>query len=237
MSKVKTMSAEEVNQVMGGEIVQKPACSTALATTRQGFEDIQPGDISIPRLKLLQAMSPEITDGMEGVKVGDILITTTKQKIGGNGSKLRIVPIMSWKEWIRWEGVGANATILWRSRDPMDERVVTEGKWHGDEAPLAQETRHFLVMVPHFDLPAVISFSKTKFPVGRQLYTAAYASGGAMFDFAYGLDSKKVDGPSGPYANYTWAHAGKATDEERATAGAWIEQFKSIKDQVGADQD
>ena len=233
---VEKMSAEEVNKTMGGQIVKAQAAPLAMAG-RQGFEDqaAEAGDLAIPRVKLLQSLSPEVTDGSLGVKPGDILLTTSQEKVGGADKALRVVPICTWKLWQEWEGTGANAKLLWQSRNPQDARVIAKSRWGANgEKPEAQESRNFLVLIHGSALPAVLTFSKTNFQIGRALYTAMFSKGGNMFDHAYEIGSKKVEGPKGTYHVFTWKNAGVASEDEQVVAAEFFTQFSGIKDMVHA---
>ena len=54
--------------------------------SRRGFEDTTQDDVTIPRLAIAQALSPQVTDGdprrIEGLKPGDLFNSVTQQNYG-----------------------------------------------------------------------------------------------------------------------------------------------------------
>lgn len=64
-----------------------------------GTEDMGSDDLTVPRLKLAQALSPEVQDG--DLKAGNIFLSLTGQRLDNEGV-LRIVPIAYTKEYILW---------------------------------------------------------------------------------------------------------------------------------------
>jgi len=175
---------------------------------------------------------------LEGVKPGDLVLTTSQEKVGGGASMLRVVPICTWKLWQEWEGTGSNAKLLWQSRNPQDARVIAKSRWgENGEKPEAQESRNFLVLLHGSALPAVLTFAKTNFGAGKAIYTAMFSKGGNMFDHAYEIGSKKVEGPKGTYHVFTWKNAGPATEDEKVVAADFYTQFSGIKDMVHGGQE
>lgn len=73
-----------------------------------GTENLDTNDLEIPRLILLQSLSPQVTEGDE--KAGSFFHTILEESLVGKNEPLRIVPLyaeiryMLWKP--RWEGGG-----------------------------------------------------------------------------------------------------------------------------------
>ena len=68
-----------------------------------GLEETKPEDLLIPRLKIIQALSPETkrtnSSHMEGVKEGDLV----DSQMGVNyGEQVEFLPVLFRKEWIEW---------------------------------------------------------------------------------------------------------------------------------------
>lgn len=66
-----------------------------------GAEDIDADDITIPRVKIGQGLSPEVVDGR--VNIGDLYLNVTGQRLAEAGTDLRIVIIARTKEFILWQ--------------------------------------------------------------------------------------------------------------------------------------
>jgi len=69
-----------VKKTESTEVVVKQ--DTALASSQNGgILDAPSDELIIPRAKLLQALSPEIVEGMEGLKPGMIISNLTKEAL------------------------------------------------------------------------------------------------------------------------------------------------------------
>lgn len=71
-----------------------------------GFEDVDQSDLGFPFLAIMQKGSPEIDEDndkyVEGLKVGDIILTTTKKKYGDKNNPATVVPIGYKKAFVEW---------------------------------------------------------------------------------------------------------------------------------------
>lgn len=77
-----------------------------------GTEGISNDDVSIPRIKLAQALTPEVQDG--AVSAGDLFLNVTGEVLATAGKPLRFIPVATGKEYILWspergEGILARA--------------------------------------------------------------------------------------------------------------------------------
>lgn len=81
--------------------------------TKVKFGNTDSSDIIIPRVKLLQSVSPEV-DEYETAKNGDFWHTLAEQSLG---KELKIVPIILKKEIVLWAPRGDDRGILARSSD------------------------------------------------------------------------------------------------------------------------
>lgn len=78
------------------------------------FGNTDSSDIIIPRVKLLQSVSPELTDYDGVAKNGDFWHTLAEQSLG---KELKIIPIILKKEIVLWAPRGDDRGILARSSD------------------------------------------------------------------------------------------------------------------------
>ena len=79
----------------------------------QGVEMIGQGDIEIPRIKLMQGLSPEL-EQYNGLKAGDFFHTLTEKNLG---NEVRIIPVYIDKRFILWNPREAGGGILARADD------------------------------------------------------------------------------------------------------------------------
>lgn len=84
-------------------------------TTKVG--NIDSTDLIIPRVKLLQAISPEVEAELEGAKAGVFWHTIAGQSMG---NKLRAVPIILRKSYVLWAPRGDDRGILARANDGLN---------------------------------------------------------------------------------------------------------------------
>jgi len=112
---------------MSQEIVKTQEGSLMQADKEQrGFESgVDQQDLIIPRAKLIQALSPEMQDGLPGIKIGAIINSLTKEPLPEE-----FIPIFSFKNYIRFNPRSKDdpnfdsdfepGAIIWRSADPSD---------------------------------------------------------------------------------------------------------------------
>lgn len=74
-------------------------------------------DLIIPRVKLLQAISPEVEEELEGAKAGNFWHTIAAQSLG---NKLRAIPIIIRKSYVLWSPRGDERGILARANDGLN---------------------------------------------------------------------------------------------------------------------
>ena len=131
-------------------IVKQEAAPLAKHTGAQrGFEaGVDQEDLIIPRAKLIQALSPEMSDKnlrkqFPDIQPGAIINSLTREPLGDE-----FVPIFMFKNYIRFNPRSKDdpncddnhepGAIIWRSNDPLDPKVQAETKF-GDngEKPAA----------------------------------------------------------------------------------------------------
>ncbi len=80
-----------------------------------GSENIETEDVTIPRIKLAQSMTPEVQQGK--IALGSLFLNVTGEVLAGPGEPLPFVPVAQAKEFILWQdrqfdggGIFARAT-------------------------------------------------------------------------------------------------------------------------------
>lgn len=220
---------------------------TQLAMTtgeRLGFEEATDReDLIIPRAKLLQALSPEVCDEPENFRVGSIINSITKE-----GLPQEFIPIFKFTNWIRFnprkatddgfDAMYAPGAIIWRTSNPLDPRVLSEGKFGPNgEHPIATKFLNFFSYFPGHEMPIVVSFSKTSFTAGKTLLSLTHFSGGDMFSRKYRLSAKKTENDIGTFYVLEVVPAGKPTEEEYATARGLHASFGAKSKDIKIDEE
>ena len=215
---------------MSKQLAKKEKNEIAKSEKPRGFEEpTNQEDLILPRVKLLQALSPEVQD--EGMKQGTIINGLTKQPVSEH-----FVPIYKRTNWVRFNSRNTKdpsfdsnyepGAFIWSSSDPNDARVVTEGSFGPNgERPLATKFITFLCLFEGDDSPVLLSFSNTSLRAGRQLLSMASFGGGDMFSKKYKLASYKEVKNNNQYYVLKVTAAGKATDEEYKKASEMWEKF------------
>lgn len=88
-----------------------------------GQDQIAHSDVAIPRMKLAQAMSPEVKDD-KLFNEGDIFHSITKEILCPAGQVIRVVPVAYNKEYILWRDRKTGGGILARA-----SRVLFDGRF------------------------------------------------------------------------------------------------------------
>ncbi len=189
---------------------------------QRGFEaGVDKEDLIIPRAKLIQALSPEMTEGLDGVRVGSIINSLTKEIL-----PQEFIPIFVFKNFIRFNPRSKDdpnfnpafeqGAVIWKSSDSEDPRVVEEAKFGEDgEKPLATTFLNFFSFFSGCPMPVVVSFSKTSYKAGKQLLSLAKFSSGDMFSRKYRLSSQVETNHIASYAVLKVAATGAASPEDQ----------------------
>lgn len=210
----------------------KAVASSAPEAIGRGFEEpTDQRDILIPRCKLLQAVSMEVQDGLEGCRPGILVNSLTKEVLSDV-----FIPIFKFSEYMKFnprkesdEGYDPayeKGALIWRTTDPNDPRVA-ECEFGADGSkPTAMKLMNFLAYFPGTEMPVVISFNKSSYGAGRKLISLCQFQGGDMFSRKYRLlvKQKEVDGTK--FFVLDVANMGKANKEEFSIAETWFSSFR-----------
>jgi hypothetical protein len=182
--------------------------SDALATTTEldalygdaggeGLENVNRDDIVLPRLAIMQTVSPQVADGTS--RPGHIVNTVTGEDYG---STLRFFALISYTSRVQWASRQLNSEIECQSRDgihgSMTDARHNHGKcagcplaeWTDDQAPLCTEFRNLLLLPFAADADATTAVTNP----APAVYSAKRASLSAVRKFlgAAQLLRKKV---------------------------------------------
>ena len=160
--------SQEIAKVQSGALMQAEG-------VQRGFEGgVDREDLIIPRAKLIQALSPELTEGLEGIKVGSVINSLTKEVL-----PQEFIPIFTFKNYIRFNPRSKDdpnfdsefdpGAVIWKSTDPLDPKVKAEAKFGPNgEKPVATTFINFFSYFPGVPMPIIVSFSKTSYKAGQR---------------------------------------------------------------------
>ena len=206
-----------------------------------GLGGLGVGDIEIPRLKLLQAQSPEFTE-FNNAKPGEFWHSLIDDRIG---SIVRICPIYIDKRYILWRPREAGGGILARADDgkhwtPADTEFAVElksgheVKWRtagtvaasglnkrgsynpSDPNSPPAATRMYLIVCSFPDRqdlpPAVVILQRAAIKVATKLIGKLKVLRAPSFGVVLEMASFKDKSPSGEFYNYAFEIAGPVQD-------------------------
>jgi len=196
-------------------------------------EGVYENELIIPRAKLMQPTSPELSEN-EDLRQGMVANSVTLQEC-----PQKFIPIKKEAKWIRFNplkstdlGFDSNykpGSIIWQSKDPDSPEVKSEGYFGPQgEPPLATKFLNFFVIFEGQFVPNIIGFAKTSYNAGKQLLSLARYSGeNALFSRKYVLKTLKQQNDKGVYYVFKIAQAGKTSDlEYKACFSAYQDLIK-----------
>ncbi len=201
-----TFSAEENNDKDPKRVEDKLAVApTANIATigGRGLEDISRADIIIPRIKLLQAMSNEVSDGTGNA--GEYYNTLGHSY----GAQLNFAVVSRWRSRTLFADDLNEAPIC----QSLDGFISIDGKrckvecphnaahWDNDNRipPKCAEAINFLVLPEDETFPAICSFMRSSYRAGRELNTLLMAARCDVWCWKYQLFATKKIGNKGTY--------------------------------------
>lgn len=190
--------------------VQKQTQAVATpAVHARGFEHEDAKDLLMPRIELLQALSPAVAEGKG--KAGDIVNNISKSPIPTNV----FIPIAMQRKYIKWIPRSEGGGIEYQTTDPQDPRVIEDTKWgpHG-EKPTCTAYLNFLILLEGNTLPTILSFSMTNYQTGRELYTMCKLANCDMWLKKYRLGTKLKKNNMGTWFVFDVMEAGDTAPRE-----------------------
>lgn len=205
----------------------------------RGHENIDKSDLVLPRIKLLQPLSPEID---KGFTAGDLINSLTGESYG---KKMTIIPIIHFKSRIYWKEREEGGGMLCSAHDALHPSrtefapncsMCTLKDWNNsaktakDKAPKCVIYYNFAVLINNSPMPVALSMERTKIRIAKKLLSLAAYSGGQLDMFArkYEVITEKVKNEQGTWYNYNISPAGFVSEEEFQRAEAVYESLKDL---------
>ena len=247
--------SNSINQLIGNkimtnsnEVIKANAFSMDLPahlqnqTTSRGSEDVCADDLVIPRLGLIQAMSPQrkkkSAEYIEGADEGMIFNTATGELYTDG---VYIVPVYFKKEYLLW--------VTPRSSEGNDFRgaFATESLALQAQATFEETTEVFethqqfcLVVNPETEKSeeVVLSMSRSQVKASKKLNTQIRITGGDRFTCVFHLSSVEDKSPLGEFCNWGVRKVGYCPEWAFKQAEVMYDAVKSgektIDQEVGA---
>jgi hypothetical protein len=164
-----------------------------------GFEDDDANDIIIPRVKVIQTLSPERKDKI--ANEGDIINSLTKEKLNGKV----FIPVFKFNNNIWWRDRSDGGGIRCIARNgrlgtmsdgtnlvcASCKRCEFDNTKQGKESlPTCTKYINFFGFFAGERMPIILSFAKTSYNEGKKLYSLAKVTMQNMWNYGYVLNEK-----------------------------------------------
>jgi hypothetical protein len=203
----------------------------------KGQENVTVDDLTIPRLGLVQDLSPQRKKGkpeyIEGADSGMLFNNVTGELYGGS---INFVPVYFRKEWCIWKLQSAGGGFFGAFDSEAEAQQAFTDNGYDSDYEIVDMAQHF-GMVLHADRrpeEIVISMSKSKMKVNRQLNTLVKMAGGDRFSRVYKISAVEDQNKEGQdYYNFGVAPVGFVSEPVYNLATVMYESVSGgIKDVV-----
>lgn len=201
------------------------------AGKQRGSEHVQTQDLVIPRLEMIQALSPAIKPGdplrIEGAEQGMIFNTVTRALFRG---PLLIVPVLFKKEFIIWKLRKTGGGFKGAFEDEQKALDVKNALEDGKDCEIIDTAQHFCLLLSRTSErieEVVVSMSRTKMKVSRQWNSLIRLAGDDRFARVYALDVVPESNPKGSFFNWKVTAMGFAPEYAYRAAETLYESVKT----------
>lgn len=214
--------------------------------TPMGFEDEEAGDMIVPRIKVVQTLSPEARERI--ANEGDIINSLTKEKLNGKV----FVPVFKFNNNIDWRDRADGGGILCIARDgkvgeksdgtrmmcASCKRCEFDNTKQGREAaPKCTKYINFFGFFAGERVPIILSFAKTNYSEGRKLYSLAKVTMQNMWNYGYKLDEKRMAKNGNEWFVIVATPDGAASEEDRAFGHELFKAYRNSLSDMAYDMD
>lgn len=202
---------------------------------RRGSEEVTQDDITLPRIEVLQALSPQIkrTDPkyIEGAEQGTIFNTISGELYGG---EITFIPIVFRKEWIVWQTRDAGGGFVGSFPSEEEAEAAREALENPDNHEVNLHAINFVFVVRDKGQleEAVFSWSRSKLKISRKLNALVQMGSGDRFCRAYKLRAVEEKGKKGEYFSYDIKPLGFVPEEVYKRAENLFKAIKAGERQV-----
>ena len=230
---------EEIKEVVVPESKETSLAKLNATEAEAMYGKMEREDLVIPRLTVLQGLSPEVQDGLG--KPGSLFVTSINRELG---KEVEIIPLMRNRSRIRWSPRAEGKGIKCRSTDAITGqgdpggacKPCPQSQWHGNTPPACDLFENvFVVLRQDADwFPLSFSGSRTKmkpFQALNTLLLMEQMKGRPIFGKSYTI--KVVDDKNGKgdrYFNYRISVA----NDNKPLPDAEIEKAKELFQMIRA---
>ena len=211
-----------------------------------GFEDEEASDLIIPRVKVIQTLSPERKEKI--AEEGDIINSLTKERLNGK----KFIPVFKFNNNVWWKDRSEGGGIQCSSRDgkighTSDEQVMScaqcrrcefdNTKSGKDALPTCTKYINFFGFFEGERAPIILSFSKTSYNEGKKLYSLAKVTMQNMWNYGYTLSEKLMAKGNNEWYVPVMTAAGATSAEDREFALNLFKMYRNDLQNMNYDMD
>lgn len=186
-------------------------------------DNITSKDLRLPRIALLQSLSPQVQNEGEKYKPGMFIDTLTQDILK---APITFIPSFVFSNVIKWKPRAEGGGMIWKTTNPTPEQLK-EIQWNGNEKPTADQYINVVCTVPGVDVPLILSLCKTSLKAGQTLATLIQLSGCA-WKYNYELDAIKTTNAKGTFYVMRTKRGALSTPEQMTSAAELYEQVKGM---------
>lgn len=231
---------------MEKELAKVNPAELATAGAPMGFEDEEAGDVIIPRVKVIQTLSPERKEKL--ADEGDIINSLTKEKLNGKV----FIPVFKFNNNVLWKDRSEGGGIQCMSRDgkagttsddqtqlcSVCRKCEFDNSKTGKEAlPTCTKYINFFGFFAGERMPIILSFSKTSYNEGKKLYSLAKVTMQNMWNYGYTLSEKLMAKGGNEWYVPVMSAAGPTDEEDREFALNLFTMYRNNMQDTAFDMD
>lgn len=187
-------------------------------TTSRGSENVGAEDLVIPRLELVQDLSPcrkkSDPNHIEGIEEGMLYNNVTRQNYG---LEVLVVPVYYRKEWLIWKDRDHGGGFRGAFATEIEAKEAMAALEDGDECEVVDTAQHFCLLIQPESGKVeeiVISMNKSKMKVSRKWNSLIRMNGGDSFSRVYRIGTvSEKNSKNQDYYNLVVSPAGFVSQE------------------------
>lgn len=200
--------------------------------SNRGSEQVESTDVVLPRIGIIQALSPQIKKNdpkyIAGSEQGMLWNTLTSELYGEEG--IIFVPILFRKEWIAFKDreKGGGFKGAWPFNEEVKARTEVEQMEDAADIEVLESHSHigFIVKSDGTLEQAIIACTKSAIKFSRKINSLVTMSGMDRFAKAYRVTAVETSGPKGDYYTYDVKPMGFVTQDTYKEAETLYEFLK-----------
>jgi len=182
--------------------------------TNRGNENVTADDIQIPRIDVLQALSPQINEKKEsyikGAKAGILFNTLTGELYGEH---LAFTPVNFVKRYLIWvdRKKDSNGGLRGVYDVVEDAEAFVSEQEDKDKLEIVPTAEHLAILDDGTEV--ILSMGKSKTKVSRKFNSLVRLAGGDRFSRRYVVSAVDDEGPKGEFKNLSIDYDGFPSED------------------------